>query len=284
MTETDLAIVVLTGLFGSLVGSFLNVVIHRLPERKSLVWPGSHCPVCGAPIRWYDNVPLLSFAVLLGRCRACRVRIPLRYPMVEALTAGLAVLVAFHDLVGERRDFGLAAVHLALAASLVAVTFIDAKHRIIPDRITKPGMAAAPILSLAVPRLHVASPLMDSLGDLAPPAAALLVSLLGIVAGAGIIWGMGVLGRVLFRKEAMGFGDVKFMGMIGGFTGPVGVVLAILVACVLGSVIGILGYVVTRSRYIPFGPYLSLGAFVVLFFRPEVVHFVTVTYPGLFQR
>lgn len=280
MPGGDLTILVLTGIFGAMLGSFLNVVIHRLPEGENLAWPGSHCPKCGAAIRFYDNVPVLSWLALRGRCRACRAGISVRYPLVEALTAGLAVLVAWRFLTGPGgRDWARFAAALALTAALVAVTFIDLQHRIIPDRITKPGMVAAPILCLLAPALQQ----VQWIPEVPAAAAALLLSLLGMVVGAGSIWLMGVIGQAVFKKEAMGFGDVKFMGMVGGFLGPVGVLLAVLLACIAGSVIGILSWLITRDHYIPFGPFLSLGALGVLFFRPEVVHFITYTYPNLFR-
>jgi leader peptidase (prepilin peptidase)/N-methyltransferase len=142
----------------------------------------------------------------------------------------------------------------------------------------------APIISLMVPELHALSPLNGVFAELGdkPRVVALLISLFGMAAGAGAIWFMGALGRVLFKKDAMGLGDLKLMGMVGGFIGPVGVLMAILIGCVLGSVLGVISYVVTRSSYIPFGPFLSAGTFLVLLWRPEIVHFFTVTYPGLF--
>jgi leader peptidase (prepilin peptidase)/N-methyltransferase len=280
MPPTTPTILILAGVFGSMLGSFLNVVIYRLPRRENLAWPGSHCPACGEPIRWFDNLPILSWLLLRGKCRSCRQGIRLRYPLVEALMAALAVLVAWRFLSEDgARDWARFAAALALTASLVAVTFIDAEHRIIPDRITKPGMIVAPLFSLVAPGLHQ----VHWIPDVAPPAAALLLSLAGILTGAGSIWLMGAAGRVLFKKEAMGLGDVKFMGMVGGFVGPVGVLLAVLLGCVVGSVAGILLWVLTRSHYIPFGPFLSLGTLTVLLFREDVVHFLTVTYPSLFR-
>jgi leader peptidase (prepilin peptidase)/N-methyltransferase len=280
MPGRDPIVLGVAAVFGAMLGSFLNVVIYRLPRKESLAWPGSHCPECGTPIRWYDNVPIVSWLVLAGKCRACRKPIPFRYPLVEALTGALTALLAWRFLTGPGPVDGVRfGVSLLFTAALVAVAFIDIALRIIPDRITKPGMVVAPVISLLVPALHRVA----WLPGLSPGAAALLLSLAGMAVGAGSIWMMGVIGKVAFRKEAMGFGDVKLMGLIGGFLGPVGVLLAVLLACVAGSVIGILAWLVTRDHYIPFGPFLSLGAFAVLVFRPEVVHFFTVTYPSLFR-
>jgi leader peptidase (prepilin peptidase)/N-methyltransferase len=280
--ENEVLVLVCAGLFGAMFGSFLNVVILRLPEKKSLVWPGSSCPKCGAKIRSFDNVPILSWLILGGRCRDCRAPISVQYPIVEALTAALTLATAWRFLLAPAQpDWARFAAAELLVLALVPVTFIDLRLTIIPDRITKPGMVAGPLLSLAAPALHRTEWLTGE--GLSAPVAALLLSLLGMAAGAGSIWGMGVLGTALFRKDAMGFGDVKLMGMAGAFVGPVGVLLAILIGCVIGSVGGILAWLVTRSRYIPFGPFLSAGTVIVLFFYDEVWHFITVTYPGMFS-
>jgi leader peptidase (prepilin peptidase)/N-methyltransferase len=285
MPVGDTTILVLSGIVGAMFGSFLNVVIHRLPERMSLVRPGSHCPHCETPISWYDNLPVLSWIVLGGKCRHCRAGISVRYLAVELLTAALTVLVAQRFLTATLEPrWGVFLVSVFLTFALIPVTFIDLNLRIIPDRITKPGMMLAPLLSLMVPELHASSPLMHTFADLRdkPAVVALLISLVGMAAGAGSIWCMGALGRLLFRKDAMGLGDLKLMAMVGGFIGPVGVLMAILIGCVLGSIFGVIAYIFTRSSYIPFGPFLSAGTFLVLLWRADIVYFFSVTYPGLF--
>jgi leader peptidase (prepilin peptidase)/N-methyltransferase len=276
-------VLVLAGVFGAMIGSFLNVVIHRLPEHESLVRPGSHCPACRAPVRWYDNLPILSWLILRGRCRDCRAPISPRYLLVEALTAALTLLVAVRwEGVGGSWSLSHCVAALVLVYPLVPVTFIDLKLKIIPDRITKPGMAVAVLVSLLVPDLH--APHIFSLTAMRNPhVASFLASLCGVLVGAGSIWFMGVAGKALFKKESMGFGDVKFMGMVGGFLGPVGVLLVVLIACLVGSVVGGLSWLLTKDHYLAFGPFLALGALLVLFYRPEILHFVTVTYPGYFQ-
>jgi leader peptidase (prepilin peptidase)/N-methyltransferase len=280
--SVDAIILVLAAAFGAMFGSFLNVVVHRLPEGKSLWWPGSACPKCGAAIRWFDNVPILSWLLLLGRCRGCRSPISPRYPLVETLTAALVAALAVLWLADRNpREWAAFAVSVPLVGALIAASFIDFAHQIIPDRITLPGMVAAPVLSLLAPRLAAAEPVRTVFENLSPPGAALLTSLLGIATGAGSIWLVRAVGTIVFRKEAMGFGDVKFMGMIGGFIGPVGVLLAILIACFVGAVVGGAGWLFTRKNTIPFGPWLAAGTLAVLFLRTEVVHFLTVTWPSL---
>jgi len=278
----DILILACAGVFGAMFGSFLNVVIYRLPERKSLVWPGSSCPKCGAAIRAFDNIPVFSWLLLGGKCRDCKAKISVQYPFVEALTAALAVATAWRFLFpAAERDWAHFAAAFALVLALIPVTFIDLRLTIIPDRITKPGMFLGPVFSLLAPGLHRTEWLT---GDgLSEPVAALLLSLTGMLTGAGSIWFMGVLGKALFKKEAMGFGDVKLMGMCGAFVGPVGVLLAVLIGCVIGSVGGILTWLITRSRYIPFGPFLSAGTVIVLFWHDRVWEFITVTYPEMFR-
>ena len=300
MLNDNTTILILSGVVGAMFGSFLNVVIHRLPKRESLITPGSHCPHCETPISWYDNLPVLSWLILRGKCRHCQAGISPRYLGVELLTAGLTVLVAWIFLTSPAEPrWGMSLACVFLTYVLIPVTFIDLHGWIIPDRITKPGMALAPIISLMVPQLHAASPLVGAFSQLGdkPGVVALLISLAGMAAGAGAILFMRVLGQILFRKEAMGLGDLKLMGMVGGFIGPVGVLMAILIGCVLGSVVGLPPYLAARIRnrrskgdaeavetssYIPFGPFLSAGALLVLLWRPAIVHFFTVTYPGLF--
>jgi leader peptidase (prepilin peptidase)/N-methyltransferase len=274
--------------FGAIIGSFLNVVIHRLPrgdEGLSISKPRlSVCPKCGETIRGYDNIPLISYFILAGRCRACRAPISLRYFIVELLTAslfaGLAVRFAHAP--------GLLAAYAAFSAALIAVTFIDIDHQIIPDKIDLPGMALAPAVSAIFPALHQGGssggfPDLATLGlsiEL-PRVAAALSSVIGIAIGAGVIYLVRVLGSVVFRKEAMGFGDVKLLGMIGGYLGWKGALLALLLGCLTGAVIGMGVKIASRNPYIPFGPFLSLGALLVVLWRAEVVHFIFVRWPGL---
>lgn len=282
------AVLLIVGLFGAAIGSFLNVVIHRMPRRGSLWWPGSHCPICKGQIRAYDNLPVLGWLLLRGRCRFCKEPISARYPLVELLTAFLFVVVARRFL-GDR-SFG-AWSHLLAAelftGALIAVTFIDLEHTIIPDRITLKGMVAAPVISFVVPGLHQTQ-WLDGLG-FPDRVDAVILSLLGGLTGYFSILLVGKAGTLLFRKrleranveDAMGFGDVKFMAVIGGFVGPLGVLLTFLIACLLGSAVGIVSWVLTRSMLIPFGPFLSAGAFVVLLWYDRVLHFLTVTYPSM---
>lgn len=291
-----LFVVVSAFALGACIGSFLNVVIYRLPradEGLSLTHPRlSLCPSCGKTIKWYDNIPLLSYFALLGRCRACKAKISLRYFAVELLTAGLFTYLAVR-LIGDRAPTGeaiaLFAVLAALASALVAVTFIDIEFRIIPDRIDLPGIALAPLIALAVPALHLGHRDLETLRlALVDPAAnprlyAVLASLVGIAVGGGVIWLVGFLGSIAFRKEAMGLGDVKLLAMIGGYLGWKGALLALLLACFSGAAIGIVVKLVTKDPYIPFGPFLALGALFMVLFRVEIIHFMTVTYPSWFQ-
>jgi leader peptidase (prepilin peptidase)/N-methyltransferase len=259
---------------GAIVGSFLNVVAHRLPLELSVVRPGSRCPTCRTPVRAVDNVPVLSWLWLGGRCRGCKGRISARYALVELLS-GLLAAAAFHVLV---RDPGLVvdplawarwAVVLAVTSALLAASLIDLDHRILPDQITKPGMWAGPVACAFVPELVLgASRSAPSWvpGGLPVPLQAALVSAVGVAVGAGTIWGLGVVGTRVFKKEAMGFGDVKFLGLIGGFVGPLGALIALLVAAVVGAAAGLVRLLLTGDRYIPFGPFLAIGGYVELLY------------------
>lgn len=242
--------------FGLVIGSFLNVVIARLPERRSLWMPGSTCPGCGHAIAWHDNIPLVSFVALRGRCRACATPIPWRYPIVEASTATLfaaAWLVFGRDL----RAFVVAVVFLA---ALVAITVIDLRHQIIPDAITLPGVAAGFVASFVTGRISW----IESVG--------------GIMLGAGLF-----IAVILVSRGGMGGGDLKFGAMLGAFLGWQALLVALFVGVVLGgmSAIALLASGrLARKDAIPFGPFLAIGGAAALFWGKAMLAW----YLGGFDR
>ena len=239
--------------FGAMIGSFLNVCIVRIPHDQSIVRPPSHCPMCQAPIAWYDNVPLVSYVLLAGRCRTCRTRISPLYPAVEALTGGLAVALWWR--LGATPAF---AGYLTFAAALVTITFIDLDHRIIPDVISLPGIA----LGLAV---SLVSPLVTPLD-----------ALLGVVAGGGFLLGVAAAYQAIRGQEGMGGGDVKLLAMIGAFLGWQSIFVTVMVASIVGSIIGVALMLYRRADSklaIPFGPFLACGALVHLFFGDRILAF-----------
>lgn len=261
MSPPTLVLLVLLGLA---VGSFLNVVIVRLPEGRPLTGR-SACPACRAAIAWYDNVPLLSFAALGGRCRACRAPIAWRYPLVEAITGalfGLAYLVH-----GTTPRLVIA---LGVLAALVAITAIDLAHQIIPDVITLPGMAAGVVASLVA------------------PGPSWTESLAGLAVGGGIFWLIRVVYAAWARhvrgqeQEGMGGGDVKLGAMLGAFLGWPVVLLAILLAVLSGGVVALLllGLGLTgRKEPIPFGPFLALGGAVGVLAGDAIIGWYLAAFP-----
>ncbi|PLY02885.1 MAG: prepilin peptidase [Desulfuromonas sp.] len=230
--------------FGTVIGSFLNVCIARVPAGESVVSPRSKCPECGTFISWYQNIPLLSYMFLRGRCAGCGVKISLRYPLVELLTGILFVAVLWY--------FGLgfaSPVFWVFVSLLICISFIDYDHQIIPNVISLPGIVLGFVFSFLLPGM----PWLDSL--------------LGIVAGGGSLWLVAFIYYLLTRAEGMGMGDVKLLAMIGAFLGYQAVLPVIFIASLLGSVVGILLMVITRSGRklaIPFGPYLSMAALITL--------------------
>jgi leader peptidase (prepilin peptidase)/N-methyltransferase len=237
---------VCAALFGLLVGSFVNVLIHRLPKEESIVRPGSRCPSCGAPVRALDNVPVLSWLLLRGRCRACRAPISVRYPIVE-LSNGFLWAASFW----RAPSWGDFASGALLSSSCIALAWIDADVRLLPDVITLPGIAAGLALSFV------------SL-ERTPLEAAI-----GAAVGAGALFLLGWLWEKLRKVEAMGLGDVKMLGMVGAFLGLPGVFLTVLFASLLGSLVG-LGLIAARrgslATALPFGVFLAMGAVASLFF------------------
>lgn len=239
----EVAPLVIAALFGLTVGSFLNVVIWRLPRGESIVSPPSHCPGCDRPIRWFDNVPLLSWILLRGRCRRCRAPIAIRYPLVEAATGALFVLATWR-WGGHLPTLGVVA---AALAALLAISVIDWDYKIIPDRITKPGIVIAVLLA-PVTVLHPTAWIAGT----SPMVSAWLHALAGAAAGAGVILVIRFLGTLAFRKEAMGLGDVKLLAFIGALTGPVTVLYVLILACLTGAVFGILRLLWARHRPLRF--------------------------------
>lgn len=235
---------------GTFIGSFLNVCIYRLPREQSIVTPRSRCPRCSKPIAWYDNIPVLSYLALGGRCRRCRGAIHWRYPIVETLSGAAAVTV-----LGR---FGLNAAglsYLVFVWALITVSFIDLEFQIIPDEISLGGLALGVLLSLLIPQLH---------GTL-QRVAALKASLVGALVGGGLLYVTGALGTLIFRKEAMGGGDVKLLAMAGSLLGWKAVTVTFFLAPVLAIGPGVAVLAARRSHLIPYGPFLSLALVVSLF-------------------
>ena len=262
---------------GCLVGSFLNVCIYRLPRGKSVFRPmRSYCPQCHEPIAWYDNMPVVSYLRLGGCCRHCGGVISPRYALVELLTGGL-FLLTFVALRGRSpsEPWGVIAISVAFVSLLIASSFIDLELRIIPDSLTLGGAACALVLSALLPQLHdrqdYGRDLLFFEND--RTLGALAACIAGMAVGAFAIWITGLAGRALFRKEAMGLGDVKFMAMVGGFLGWKLTLVAFFIAPLFGALIGIAMLIRTRDHHIPYGPFLSIGAFIAMLWGMDIVHF-----------
>lgn len=243
-------------IFGSIIGSFLNVCIYRMPRNESVVFPASRCVFCKKPIPWHDNIPLLSYIFLLGRCRFCRRRISFRYFAVEAISV-LTFLALF-------LYFGLTYrfwIYSLLTFSLIIVTFIDMEFQIIPDIISLGGLLSGVGVSAFLPALHGVSGWK----------AGLVNSLIGALTGGGLIYLIGLLGGFIFKKESMGAGDVKLMAMLGAFLGWRMAVLIFFLAPFFGTPVGI--YLKFRKKHdiIPYGPYISLASFVVMIWGDKII-------------
>jgi leader peptidase (prepilin peptidase)/N-methyltransferase len=236
----------IAGLLGALIGSFLNVCIYRLPRQESIAWPGSHCPKCSHPLAWYDNIPILSYFMLAGRCRHCTEPIPFRYPLVEVLNAaGYVALLWFFGASWITVAYGL------FYSALLVVAGTDLSHKIIPNAVTFPGIIAGFVCASTVLPLGF------------------LNSLLGALVGGGILWLLAWASPYLFGKEGMGGGDIKLLAMIGAFLGWKPALMTIMIGSLLGSLVGvalIAAQAIKREDYIPFGPFLVGGALVALFF------------------
>ena len=258
-------------IFGSIVGSFLNVCIHRMPKSESIVWPRSHCPKCQKRIPGYDNIPFLSFLLLKGRCRFCQQKISLRYPLVELLTALL--MLALFNRYGLNYEFFL---YMVMLWGLIIATFVDIQHRIIPDEVSVGGMVIGFIM-VSVTGL--------SWWPLKFTFLPLVKSALGILAGGGIIYLTGVIFDLVYFKllkrpaingetESMGGGDVKLLAMIGAFMGWPMAILTFFLAPFLGIVVGIINLATKKDHTIPYGPFLSIAALVCLFWGNRIISMI----------
>jgi len=265
-------VVVFLFAFGAVLGSFFNVCIYRLPEGESVVRPRSRCPECKAQIAWYDNIPILSYLLLGAKCRRCGAEIAARYPLVEMLTAVLFALLG-HTLLTRGESVGVVVVYLAFLGALVVLSFIDLDHMILPDEITIPGMILSVLLSALLPQLHAfpagGRRALVLFGNLRLNAVA--NSLIGLVVGAGLIYVLGVVGKLVFKKEAMGFGDVKLMGMMGGLLGVWFVILIFFIAPIYGVVFGVIVLATKGEHHIPYGPFLSMAAVTLLLWGPQIM-------------
>ena len=252
MTDLPLAAeLVGAGIFGAVVGSFLNVVIYRLPLRKSVVWPASMCAKCSRPLSWYENVPIVSFLALRARCRTCGAPISWQYPIVEGVTA--AMFAVLYWLLGPSLLFVSRAV---FGSALIALFAIDFEHYLLPDAITLPGIVAGFVFSL-----------FTEPGWLA--------SLIGILAGAGGLWAVAEAYFRIRHEDGLGFGDVKMLGMIGAFLGWKLMLLTLLLGSLSGSIIGVALIVSGRGdmKYkLPFGTFLALGAWAAMIVGPPFLH------------
>lgn len=236
MTDETLVIIV-AGVLGALIGSFLNVCILRWPKEESVIKPRSHCPGCGKMIAGWDNIPILSWLILRGRCRSCKTGISIQYPLIELAVALIWAGMAWH--------YGLDL--KALAGSifftlLLGIAATDAREYIIPDEFSLGGLVIGLLLSIAGG--------FDGI----------IAAVLGAVVGFGLLWGVGAAGTKMFKEEAMGGGDIKMMAMVGAFVGWQGVLLTVFLGALLGTLVFVPLSLVGKKRLVPFGVFLSLGA------------------------
>lgn len=243
--------IVLIFILGLIVGSFSNVCIYRMPRNESIIYPASHCPKCRSNISPKDNVPLLSYILLKGRCRNCKSKISIQYPIVEFLT-GLIYLIIY-------LIFGLSIqtlIYIILSSALIIIAFIDLHEQIVPDVISLPGIVIGFIISFFVSYISYMN------------------SALGVLVGGGIILIIGLGGSVIFKKEAMGGGDVKLAAMIGAFLGWRYIIISLFSGFFLGALAGIfliLSKIKSREDVIPFGPFIVLGSFITLLWGEKII-------------
>ena len=249
--------------YGLCVGSFLNVCIYRIPKRKSIVFPASHCPKCKAKIPWYCNVPVLSYIFLRGKCLSCKQKISACYPIVEFVT-GVFALSLYRHFQATDHLILLPAFYFIFIAALIVITTIDLRYFIIPDVISLPGIVIGMIFSFIVPEMQGETAHLQGL----------LHSFISAAAGGGVLLSVALIGTWIFKKEAMGMGDIKLVAMFGAFIGIKLTLLAIFLSSVIGSIAGVILIVFRNAKMqsrIPFGPYLAIGAAISLFYGQRII-------------
>jgi leader peptidase (prepilin peptidase)/N-methyltransferase len=276
-----MTITIIVFLLGICIGSFLNVCIYRMPAGESIVTPRSHCPKCNQMIAWYDNLPLLSYLILRGKCRHCKEPFSARYFMVELLT-GICFLLIHWVFKSNPIAFFIYAM---VTAGLIVITFIDIDHLIIPDEITLSGIVIGLLVSVVLtffPYIGgdfvIEKPTILTLW--AGPYIPIVNSLIGAAFGGGILLLIAVIAKAILKKEAMGGGDIKLLAMAGAFMGWQLVLLTLMIASLIGSIIGSIQLILIRKEdketaltghYIPFGPYLAFAAFVCILWGNMII-------------
>ncbi|UCD18376.1 MAG: prepilin peptidase [Candidatus Zixiibacteriota bacterium] len=241
-------------LLGLCVGSFLNVLVYRLPRKINIGLSRSFCPCCRVKIKFYDNIPVISYLLLGGKCRYCRAEIPARYPLVELFNAGIYAYFLWHWGLGWQFF-----IYAFLASVLVTIIFIDVEFQIIPDMLTIPGI----VVGLGV--------------SILPSGIGITSALIGLLVGGGVLYLIAILGDLLFRKDSMGGGDIKMTAMLGAFLGWQKIVLIFFAGALIGLVISIIvmffSKKVRSTRVIPFGPFLAAAAFLAIIYGDSIISF-----------
>ena len=238
-------------ILGLIVGSFSNVCVYRIPKNESIIFPASRCPKCSSPIKPVDNIPLLSYILLKGRCRNCGNKISTQYPIVEFLTGLIYLIICL--------IYGLSIqslIYIILSSALIIIAFIDLNEQIVPDVISLPGIAIGFIISFFVPYISFIN------------------SALGVLVGGGIILIIALGGSAIFKKEAMGGGDVKLAAMIGAFLGWRYIIISLFLGFFLGALTGIIlimAKIKSREDVVPFGPFIVLGSFISLLWGEQII-------------
>jgi leader peptidase (prepilin peptidase) / N-methyltransferase len=245
-------------IFGAVVGSFLNVCIFRMPAKTSLIKPLSQCPHCHHPIRFYDNIPIISYVVLRGKCRDCGGKISWRYPLVELITAVISLILFL--------QFGITLkflIFFIFTAVLILIAFIDLDHQIIPDVLTLPGIPVFFLLAIFV----VGIPWLEAL--------------IGLLIGGGVLFAIAFVYELLTKREGMGGGDIKLLAMIGGFLGWKSLIFILLFSSFAGAIVGVTVMIIKKQdmKYaVPFGPFLAAAAVACIFWGDAFMRFITLGY------
>ena len=258
---TDPILIFIAALFGALIGSFLNVVILRLPDHtQSIVYPASHCPRCASPLHWYENIPIISYLCLRGKCSHCKVPISLQYPLVEIMMALLAAALMY--------TFQLSiatAGYFLFSAALLVIIVIDIHHQIIPDVISLPGIILGVLFSLVSPTVTWQS------------------SLIGLLVGGGILYAIAFFYTLLRKIDGMGGGDIKLLAMIGAWLGWQSLPFVIFASSLSGTFVGLIAMFYQKKggqTRIPFGPFLSIAALVYTFYSDNILYFFNLYLTG----
>lgn len=269
--------------FGLIIGSFLNVCIYRVPLGKSLLFPGSSCVKCNTKISWYDNIPVLSYLILLGKCRNCKTKISIRYVIVELISGLITGAFLYQFLISGNKSLEAVIIYVLLSYTLIVIAFIDIDYLIVPNAITYSGMILILVFSIVCPEIYYVKLLEGNFAlNQVNRIDSIVVCLIGMAVSGGIVYLTAIIGKLILKKDAMGIGDAKLMCMCGGIIGWKLGIIVFFIAPFFGLLLAVPMLIFKNAKRIPYAPFLSLAILLVIFYDDYFINIIDL-YASLFK-